>query len=451
MTSLKRLHLEDAVKQHEALSSGAITSEGLLQLMLDAAIEQRVNCFLYVDIENAKEAAAASDTRRAKSLQLSAVDGLVVAVKDNIDVKGMPTTAGTADALHIANQDADVVASLRRAGVIILGKLNMDEAAVGTSNANPHHGQCLNPNYPKLVPGGSSGGSAAAVAAGFCSMALGTDTMGSIRIPAACCGIVGMKPGRDAVSNVGSIACARNLDTIGPLCRSVRDLALWQPVLAEPKRAARRKAAPPKSDVDQALSFAYIENLSSLRSSSPDHLTDYEASLNKLRHIGHNLTPLRLEEYDFSSTRKAGLIAVEAELSRQFDIENDGVAKRLSAQLLKMLAWYLSQNLELTKQSELRLSEVSDLFNSVLKKHSFLILPTLADDIPRLSEPSPAGFADYTAIANVAGLPAISFPLKNNKPETPATSIQILGRWGSDENLIQVTHYLERSVNETEC
>ena len=136
--------------------------------------------------------------------------GICVGVKDNIDVKGFATTAGMATRIgRQAKQDAFVINRLRQTGAQFIGKLNMHEGALGATNQNEHFGDCHNPHKHGYTPGGSSGGSAAAVASGMVGLSLGTDTMGSVRIPAAYCGIFGFKPSRGAVSNHGSVTCSR--------------------------------------------------------------------------------------------------------------------------------------------------------------------------------------------------------------------------------------------------
>ena len=154
------------------------------------------------------------------------LEGLTVAVKDNIDVAGAPTTAGSAFfADHVANSDATVSARLRAAGAVIIGKANLHEFAFGGTTQNPHHGRCRNPWNPDCIPGGSSGGSGASVAAGMCDVSLGTDTGGSIRIPAALNGVVGLRPTVGRVPNTGSVPVSGQFDTIGPLAYSVGEAA----------------------------------------------------------------------------------------------------------------------------------------------------------------------------------------------------------------------------------
>ena len=178
-----------------ALSSGGIGSVELVGQTLAAidASQPVLNSYIAVDADAALSAAAASDRRRARG-EAGALEGLPVAVKDNIDAAGFATTAGMDTRRHAAPaaQDSPAVAALRAAGAVIVGKLNLHEAAMGADSDNPFYGACHNPHRPGYTPGGSSGGSGAAVAAGLCAAALGTDTMGSVRIPASYCGVVGL-------------------------------------------------------------------------------------------------------------------------------------------------------------------------------------------------------------------------------------------------------------------
>ena len=177
---------------------------------------------------------ALAAARRLEAEQPSGLlHGMTIAVKDNIDVAGTATTAGASfwrD--RLANDDAPVVARLRRAGAVIVGKANLAELAFGIRSRSTVGGQCRNPWDPARIPGGSSGGSGAAVAAGFCTAALGTDTGGSVRLPAAYCGTSGLRPTWGRVPNRGSVPVCAAQDTIGPMAKRVSDVARLFAVIA---------------------------------------------------------------------------------------------------------------------------------------------------------------------------------------------------------------------------
>ncbi len=192
-----------------------------------------LNAFLHVDAEGALKAARASDERRAKGEARGRLDGVPVGVKDILCTEGVPTTAGSRVLEgFVPRYDATVVSRLREAGLPILGKQNMDEFAMGSSNESSAYGPARNPWDTQRTPGGSSGGSAAAVAARMCPGALGTDTGGSIRQPAAHTGLVGLKPTWGRVSRFGVVAYASSLDQVGPMTRNVRDAAALLEIIA---------------------------------------------------------------------------------------------------------------------------------------------------------------------------------------------------------------------------
>jgi aspartyl-tRNA(Asn)/glutamyl-tRNA(Gln) amidotransferase subunit A len=170
-------------------------------------------------------------------------EGTVVAVKDLVDVRGMVTTAGSIILPDKpAAEDAPVVARLRRHGAVIVGKTNLHEFAYGVTSANPHYGAVLNPHDPSRVAGGSSGGSAVAVAAGMCDWAVGSDTGGSIRIPASLCGVVGFKPELGSVDTTGVFPLSPSLDTVGPMGRDVATVArAFSQMAGEPAAAGQRR------------------------------------------------------------------------------------------------------------------------------------------------------------------------------------------------------------------
>ena len=210
-----------------ALDNDETSCEELVSSFLAAieAANDRLNIFTYVDDDGARAAARRLDDERARGRDLP-LAGLVLAVKDVICIKEWKVTCASRILSNFSSlYDATVIERLRRAGAVFIGKTNCDQFAMGSSNENSYFGPVRNPHNPAYVPGGSSGGSAAAVAAGMCHAALGSDTGGSIRQPAAFCGVVGLKPTYGRVSRYGLVAFASSLDCIGPFANSVEDVA----------------------------------------------------------------------------------------------------------------------------------------------------------------------------------------------------------------------------------
>ena len=224
-----------AVELVAAVNRGDLTAVACAEAYLDriAAVDGQLNAFLAVGLELALAQAAEIDARRKAGRPLGPLAGLPVAVKDALCTTYLPTTcASKMLAGYQPPYDADVVARLRRADAVIIGKTNMDEFAMGGSNENSAFGLVRNPWDLSRAPGGSSGGSAACVAAGMAPVAIGSDTCGSIRQPAGLCGITGFKPTYGRISRRGLVAFASSLDQIWPMARSAADCALLMETIA---------------------------------------------------------------------------------------------------------------------------------------------------------------------------------------------------------------------------
>ena len=198
-----------------------------------ARVDPQLNCFITLTVQGALDEARLAEAAIGEGNYLGPLHGIPLAVKDLYETAGVPTTAGsTFFAEYVPEEDCAAVLKLKAAGAINLGKLNMHEIALGVTNKNPHYGACRNPWQLERTPGGSSGGSGAALAAGLCLGSLGTDTGGSIRIPASLSGVVGFKPTYGRVSTRGVIPLSWNLDHAGPMARRVRDVALLLQAIA---------------------------------------------------------------------------------------------------------------------------------------------------------------------------------------------------------------------------
>ncbi len=356
--------------------------------------------------------------------------GLTLAGKDNVDVAGMPTTAGFAGhAGRIATEDAPCVAALRAAGVAILGKVAMHEGALGATTDVPR--LCHNPLRHGFTPGGSSGGSGAAVAAGLADLAIGTDTMGSVRIPAAYCGVVGLKPTAGLVSRHGVVPLSPALDHVGMLARTPRLAArgLQAMVTDDPRDPASRPAPADWSAVPAAA-----PTLGGLRIGLPEPVlaapmlsairTAWDEAALRLRELGAIVSPVAVPGWEPGATRRAGLLLIEAEaaaLHEALIADPDATSPGFRA----ALQYGRDAGTVRLARALFRLSEARAGALRALDACDLLLMPTAPQRAFAFGTPTPPDQADFTAIANIAGLPAIAIPWRSD--DLPA-SVQIVGR-----------------------
>lgn len=312
MNNLLRL---SAAEMAGKLRAGEVTSVELTQACLDRihAIDSRVGAFLSVDDEGALATAREVDSKRAAGEELLRFAGVPIAVKDNMVTRGKPTTCASKILEGwLPPYDATVVAKLREAGLPIVGKTNMDEFAMGSSTEHSAYGQTRNPWDVTRIPGGSSGGSAAAVSAFMVPWALGSDTGGSIRQPAAVTGTVGAKPTYGGVSRYGLVAMASSLDQIGPFARNVADAAALQELVGghDPHDSTSLDAPVPPfekialeaASADRPLEGVRVGVIEQLRGEGYQEgvLASFEASLEKIRELGAEVVEVSCPSLEYA-------------------------------------------------------------------------------------------------------------------------------------------------------
>ncbi len=363
-----------------------------------------------------------------------ALEGVAVGVKDNVDVAGLPTSAGIAAFRgRVATQDAPAIKALRRSGAVLVGKLAMHEGALGATTDTPGFGRCQNPLRPGFTPGGSSGGSAAAVAAGFVPLAIGTDTMGSVRIPAAYCGVVGLKPTTGLVPRSGVVPLSPTLDHLGTLAATPRlaALGLEAMVVEDAADAASRPVPAGWRAVPEAP-----PDIRALRIGLPQPVLDaamepaiavaWQAAATRLRGLGAAVVPIAMPGWDPGAARRAGLLLIEAEAAALHPALIDDPAAA-SAPFRAALAYGRDAGAVRLVQAMFRLTAVRAAMLRALDGCDLLLLPTAPQRAFPHGTPAPADQADFCAGANIAGLPALALPWPATDGGLPC-SVQLIGR-----------------------
>jgi len=461
----------------EALANGnsstALTHECL------SAIEQKnpvINAFLHVDREGALAQAKRMDEAVASGAPLGALAGVPVGIKDVLTTKGQPTTAGSKILENYRPPyTATAVQRMIDAGAVILGKTNCDEFAMGSSNENSAYGPVRNPHDTDRVPGGSSGGSAAAVAAGMAVATLGTDTGGSIRQPASFCGVVGVLPTYGRVSRYGLIAYASSLDRVGPFAASVRDAALVLNVIAgyDPLDATSSLQPVPDytAEIDKGVSGMRLGVPAEYFGEGLDAevRSTIEATIERLREAGAEIVPVSLlhtryavPTYYVIATAEAsanlarfdgvryGYRAPEAKtLAEMYRLSREGgfgaeVKRRILLGTYVLSAGYYDAYYKKAQQVRRLLT---DDFVTAFKGVDAILTPAAPTPAFKIGEktddPMAMYLADiYTVTANLAGICGISVPCGASREGLPI-GLQILGNHFAESTVLRVAQAVE--------
>ncbi len=410
---LAQLDLSDA---SAAVQRGEVSPVELTRACLSRIerIDPKLNSFITVLHEQSIADARHAEREITNGRWLGPLHGIPIAIKDNIDTAGVRTTAASALFLNrVPERDAEVVKRLKDAGAIILGKLNMHEFAGGTTSAISHFGPVRNPWSLDHIAGGSSGGNGAAVAAGLCFGSVGTDTGGSIRIPAACCGIVGLKPTYDVVSTQGLVYVSRSFDHIGPMCRTVTDSALmFQAMTDHPVARSFDPNSPPSTSV---LRIGLLPTQVPICDAEvdPEVLAVVNAAVDVIRELVAEVREAEIpmpelgdiigaEEYGFH----ASFLRASPELYDPRTRENILSGKKIAAADHTRMARELSKHRESIRNS----------FTEV----DLVVLPTLATLPLTINEAvDPFALNACTFAFSIGGLPAISVPCGFSKSGLP--------------------------------
>ncbi len=447
----------------DAVRNGRISVPDAIDVFLDRIrrSDNKIHAFLHVMVEAARKRARAIQEQIDGGHWPGPLAGVPIAVKDNILVKGHPATAGSRIlAGYRAVYDATAVSNLLRAGAVIVGKANLDEFGMGSSNEFSAYGPTLNPYDTERVPGGSSGGSAAALAAGFCLGALGTDTGGSVRQPGAFCGLVGLKPQYGAVSRYGLIAFGSSLEQIGPMARTARDCALLYDAIRghDPRDSTSLRE---RADVDlQNLG----ESLPRVRLGVPGRWLEREGvsadvrevfwqACRRFENLGFSCKTIELPDPDWGVAAYYILASAEASsnlarydgvrygfrsreaddlISLYFRTRGEGfgpeVKRRIMMGTYALSAGYYDAYY--VKAMKVR-SRIRAAYDEVFGEVDAVLLPTTPTPPFRIGEKIHDPLAMYlfdlfTLPANLTGFPAVTFPIGSTNSGLPIGA-QLMG------------------------
>jgi aspartyl-tRNA(Asn)/glutamyl-tRNA(Gln) amidotransferase subunit A len=438
----------------------------------------QIGAFLTLSKERALEQADRIDRMVAEGKTLPALGGVPVGIKDVMSTRGVRTTAGSKILdKYIPPYDGTAVARMEAAGAVVLGKMNCDEFAMGSSNENSAYYPVRNPRDLSRVPGGSSGGSAAAVAADMAVVALGSDTGGSIRQPASFCGVVGLMPTYGRVSRYGLIAFASSLDHIGPLAKTVKDAAIVLRTIAgrDPMDSTSADVAVPDyvGELDKPVRGMKLGVAKQYFSEGLDDEVRQavEAAIDKLKALGCDIVPVSLPHTSYAIptyyliataeassnlarydgvrySRRAPGVTTLSEMYRRSRDEGLGaeVKRRIMLGTYALSAGYYDAYY--LKAQKVRTLLTRD-FDEAFRKVDAIVTPTSPTAAFRLGEkandPLAMYLADiYTVTADLAGIPGISVPCGESKEKLPI-GLQILGKHFTESTILRLAHAYEQA------
>lgn len=434
------------------LSARDLTEQCLQRI---TELQPRLNAFIGVMADQARRDAETADRELAMGHDRGPLHGVTIAVKDLIDINGVPTTAASrVRERHVATADAPVIGRLRDAGAVIIGKTNLDEFAFGTTSDNSAFGPVRHPIDDSRSPGGSSGGSAVAVAAGMALAALGTDTGGSIRIPAAACGICGLKPTLGEISLERVVPLSSTLDHLGPFARTVTDVALVYQILAGLQtpapdgQGAARGPRPSTQNLRLAIPRGYLTELL-----DADVRARFDEAVAALRAGGASITDVEIPD---AAATPAVYIHIHSSEGATYHAQTlDAVPDLYTPVVRRRLEvgrYVMAQDYVRARRGRAMLRAQVD---AALEECDALILPTLPIPAPRTgaenvlvngaSEPVRALMLRQTQLFNVTGHPAISIPCGTTGGKLPC-GLQLVGHRHRTHALLSVAAFAERSM-----
>jgi aspartyl-tRNA(Asn)/glutamyl-tRNA(Gln) amidotransferase subunit A len=445
-----------------ALRSGKTTSAALTAAAFERIREMnpKLNAMQNLMEESAVARAQQADAELGRGTDLGPLHGIPIALKDLFATRGVLTTGGSKlFANHVPAYNDAVVDKLAVAGAVVVGKAGMHELAYGVTSNNIHFGAIRNPCDPECIPGGSSGGSASAVASGMVFMAMGSDTGGSIRIPAAYCGIAGMKPTYGRVSKYGVMPLGYTLDHMGPLARSVRDCALVLEAIAghDPRDPTTSRRPVPKLVPETGCSIRgvriglpenfYLERL------SPDVDVAVRAAFYRAESLGADIVPVKVPDIAALNAVARVILLAEASAalepyltSRRGEIGAEVLALLDQGRLVPATDYINAQRLRRTMRWE---------FNQLWKQVDCLFTPTTPITAPRIGNTTVEiqGETQDTRLAttrfmrgiNVLGLPALSIPCGRDQRGLPI-GLQIVGKAYDEATVMRVGAAIEDDI-----